>query len=89
MAVLLVTFRLQDRLKIYDDLFAAIEEFPNARISSTTYLIDTDDPPSDVYNDLREYISVPMDTLLVLSVSWPWHGRGPSDLLDWMLQRCR
>jgi len=89
MGVLLVTFRLQDRLKNYDDLFAAIEEFSNAKLSSTTYLIHTEASPSDVYNDLRPYVTAPVDTLLVLSVSWPWHGRGLNEVLDWMLQRCR
>jgi hypothetical protein len=88
MNVLLVTFRLQDRTKVYDDLFSAIEHYPNARVSSTTYLIHTDDSPSDVYSELRPFISTPMDTLIILSVSWPWHGRGPNELLDWMLQRC-
>ena len=87
MGVLLVTFRLQDQVKIYDELFSEIERYPHARVSSTAYLIHTDETPSEVYTSLRPYVSAPMDTLIILSVSWPWHGRGPNELLDWMLQR--
>lgn len=83
MAKLLIVHKFKKKRLEHARFQDIIDEFPNARISNSCFVIDTKLTPKQIYRELRGFIS-DTDSLFVMTVSSPWHGRGENEVVDWM-----
>ncbi|MGV3654318.1 MAG: hypothetical protein ACO1N5_08870 [Noviherbaspirillum sp.] len=83
MAVMLVTYDLYQPGQNYPRLIKAIQTYPWARLSDTSYAIATSDSPAAVLEHLRPYVS-DATNLYVLSLRKPYAGYGPEAVNDWL-----
>lgn len=86
MAVLLVTYDLKKPGQDYSDLLKAIKSFSWARLSESSYAIQTDASAVNVYNVLRPFMDG-NDTLYIINMTKPWMGFGPKEVNEW-LEEC-
>jgi hypothetical protein len=83
MAVLLVTYDLKKPGGDYSGLLAKLKSYSWARLSESSYAIQTNDSPQSVVNALKPFID-PNDNLYVINLRKPYAGYGPKDLNDWL-----
>ncbi len=89
MAVRIVTYDLNAEKKKSDDyhkLLKLIKEYAWARLSESSYAIESDKSPEDLFKEF----CAPLDSndfLLVLTLNKPWWGSQKQEVLDWLLQR--
>jgi hypothetical protein len=88
MAILLVSYDLSKEFtsRDYNALLNSIRSVAWARISESSYAIDTDLHPESVYQKLKQYLDE-NDNLAVITLSQPIAGRVPQDVADWLNQR--
>lgn len=89
MAVRIVTYDLNAERKKSDDyktLLKLIKDYPWARLSESSYAIETDRSAQDLFKEFSQPLDS-NDWLLVLTLSRPWWGTQQQDVLDWLLQR--
>lgn len=89
MAVLLVTYDLnkeQGKRTDYTELLSAIKKYAWARLSESSYAIETSETPKQIYDKLKPHTD-PNDYLLVITLTRPWHGSQSRTVLDWLLAK--
>ena len=57
-----------------------------ARLSESSYAIDTPERPSQVLARFRKHLDND-DNLYVITLTRPWSGWGPKSMNDWLRQR--
>lgn len=88
MAVLLVTYDFrketsdQDREKLRDE----IKRYSWARLSESSYAIDTTSAPETIFNILSKFMDA-NDYLLVITLKRPYAGRNAKEVIDWLEAR--
>jgi hypothetical protein len=83
MAVYIVTYDLNKesaRPNIVGDIK---KTWDWARLSESSYAIDTGQTSEEVYNHLSRHLD-DNDNLYVISLKRPYSGRGPQDVNDWL-----
>jgi len=85
MAVLLVTYDLRKPGQDYDDLYKAIKSYPWARLSESSYAVDTTEPPDTLFRELRNHMDS-NDQLYIINLTRPYSGFGPQDVNNWLEQ---
>ena len=85
MAILLVAYDLNKEVK-RPDIVAEVKLTDWARLSESSYAIDTQESESQVYQRFRKHIDTD-DALYVIILKRPWDGYGPKDVADWLNQR--
>lgn len=84
MATLIVTYDLNKETKRPPLLKTLKETYPNwARLSESSYAIETGDSPVDVFSNLQEHIDG-NDNLYIITLKRPYYGQGPKDVNDWL-----
>ena len=83
MAILLVTYDLMKPGQDYSDLLKSIKSYPWAKLSESSYAIDTAKTPKQIYDELRSSIDQ-NDHLFVITLSRPYYGYGPKDVVAWL-----
>jgi hypothetical protein len=86
MPVLLITYDLKKPGQDYSDLYKVIKEYAWARLSESSYAIETNESPEVVFNKLEPYIDA-NDYLLVITLKRPFAGRNAKDVIDWLESR--
>jgi len=89
MAIKLVTYDLNEEKKKrgdYEGLLKAIKSYPWARLSESSYAIQTDRLPQALFKEFQPHVD-DNDFLLVLTLNQPWWGTQKQDVMDWLLQR--
>jgi len=89
MAVRIVTYDLNEEKKkrdSYAGLLRLIKVHPYIRLSESSYAIETDREPQDLYNQFRSYLDE-NDYLVVLTLDRPWWGMQRQDVLNWLHQK--
>jgi CRISPR-associated endonuclease Cas2 len=89
MAILLVTYDLNEERKKrgdYTELLKEIKKHAWARLSESSYAIETLETPKQIYDKLKRHTDS-NDYLLVITLTRPWHGLQSRAVLDWLLQR--
>jgi hypothetical protein len=86
MSVLLVTYDLNKPGKDYTDVLKEIRKFSWAKLSESSYAVETDLSPQQLYNRLSPYLDA-TDTLYVIELHLPYHGQGPKEVNDWLAKR--
>ena len=86
MAVLLITYDLKRPGQAYDSMMAYIKQHPWARLSESSYAIETSASPESVTNRIRQ-ITDSNDNIYVITLTRPYNGWGPQDVNEWLQQR--
>ncbi len=86
MAVLLVTYDLKKPGQDYTDFLKLIRQYPYARLSESSYAVETNETPVQVYNKLIPHMDK-NDQIYVVTLRSPYWGLGPQDVNNWMSQR--
>ncbi|HEX5736123.1 MAG TPA: hypothetical protein VF131_25065 [Blastocatellia bacterium] len=89
MSVLLVTYDLNAEKKKkdgYEGFYKVIKSYPWARLSESSYAIDTTDSVSTVYSKLRDHMDA-NDHVYIITLKKPYQGFGPKDVNDWLESR--
>jgi hypothetical protein len=71
-----------------DKLRAKIKsQWPDwAYLSESAYAINTNDSVATVFTTLKPFLDT-NDRLYVITLTRPWDGRGPQEVLDWLTAR--
>lgn len=83
MAVLLVTYDLKAPGQDYADFHKVIKSFSWARLSESSYAIDTTLTPQNVYEQLRSHMDT-NDNVYVIMLTRPHCGYGPKEVNEWL-----
>jgi hypothetical protein len=89
MAVLLITYDLNregSSRSDYTEILKQIKKTAWARLSESSYAIETSETPEQVFNRLQPHLD-PNDYLTVITLNRPWYGRQSQTVLDWLKQR--
>ena len=89
MAVRIVTYDLNEEKKKrgdYAGLLKLIKVHSHVRLSESSYAIETDREPEDLYGQFKTYLDKD-DYLVVLTLNRPWWGEQRQDVLDWLHHR--
>jgi hypothetical protein len=83
MAVLLITYDLRTPGQNYPDLLKYIKSFAFARLSESSYAIETNLSPDTVQARVRQLIDA-NDHVYVVNLKRPYSGFGPKEVNDWL-----
>ncbi len=83
MALLLVTYELNNPSECRPDLLDEINRYSNVRLSDTSYAIITDKAPSRVCGEMKEHIDS-NDKLFIINLKSPYDGYGSKPVSDWL-----
>ena len=86
MAVLLVTYDLNKPGQNYDDFIATFKKYSWAKLSESSYAIDTTKSPSAIYNELHPFMDKG-DQVYIIPLGSPYMGFGPKDVNEWLDNR--
>lgn len=85
MTTLIVAYDLNNetrRPKIVEE----IKKTSWARLSESSYAVDTTETTAQVLSRLRKFLDND-DNLYVITLTRPWSGWGPKEVLEWLTQR--
>jgi len=83
MAVLLVTYDLNKPGQDYSDFINAFKQYAWAKLSESSYAIETAKSPSTIYNELSPHMDK-NDHVYIISLSNPYWGYGPEKVNEWL-----
>ena len=88
MAVRLITYDLSKEITSddYAEILDYIKSHAWARLSESSYAIETTETPEAIYQELSKHLDT-NDSLLVLTLTSPWDGRANKAVIDWLKQR--
>ena len=85
MSVLLITYDLKKPGQDYTDFMKIIKDYSWARLSESSYSIETAESPKAVYEKLSPHIDE-NDQLYIINLKKPYWGLGPKAVNDWLSQ---
>ena len=85
MATLLVTYDLNKSGQNYTSFLGVIKKYTWARLSESSYAIQTYETPQAVYNNLSPYIDK-NDNVYIIALSQSHYGQGPQEVNNWLSQ---
>ncbi len=86
MAIKLVTYDLSKPGQNYTEFHKVIKGYASwAKLSESSYAIDTLESPDTVYNKLSPHMDR-NDQLYVIPLGSPWQGWGPKEVNNWLSQ---
>ncbi|MBN1187314.1 MAG: hypothetical protein JXB49_33860 [Bacteroidales bacterium] len=86
MSILLITYDLHKPGQNYDDFYKVIKQYTWARLSESSYVIDTNNTPSEIYNQLSPHMDK-NDQMYIITLKNPFISYGPKPINDWLSQR--
>jgi hypothetical protein len=85
-AIYIVAYDLNKEDK-HPNIVAEIKKLGHwARLSESSYAIDTSERPPQVKARLKKYLDC-NDNLYVIALTVPWSGFGPKDVNEWVEAR--
>lgn len=82
MAVLLITYDLENPRQNYSAFHNEIKHHFHIRLSESSYAICTNEPASYIYKKLKPSLGKD-DYLYIITLSKPWAGYCPKKNKDW------
>lgn len=86
MAVLLVTYDLNKQGQNYSKYLEVVKSYAWARLSESSYAIETSKSPETIYTELNPYTDA-NDNFLIITLSQPYFGWHDRDVIDWLSNR--
>jgi hypothetical protein len=85
MSALLVTYDLHKPGQDYSEFYKIIKGYPWAKLSESSYAIQTSESPATIYGRLSHYMDK-NDQVYVIKLSQPYSGFGPDEINKWLNQ---
>jgi hypothetical protein len=85
MAVLLVTYDLNKAGQDYAGFYSVIKSFPYAKLSESSYAIQTDLTPEAIFNQLTPHRDQ-NDYVYIITLKKPYIGYGLKTVNGWLEQ---
>ena len=85
MAILIVAYDLNKEV-VRPKITAEIKKRSWAKLSESSYAIDTAESPETVYESLRPMLD-DNDNLYVINLRRPYAGFGPQAVIDWLAEK--
>lgn len=80
MGIYIVTYDLNNE-GTRPPIVKSIKEYPSwAKLSESSYAIETEWAPEQIYNDLSQHLDDD-DQLFVIALTAPWFGQGPAKVV--------
>lgn len=86
MTTLLITYDLNKAGQDYKGFYEIIRKYPYAKLSESSYAIQTQETPTGVYNKLVPHMDK-NDHVYVVTLTRPYYGYGLQDVNNWLNQR--
>lgn len=86
MSVLLVTYDLKKPGQNYSEFYKVIKNYDWARLSESSYAINTYDSPDTVYAKLKPHMDS-NDNVYIVTLVRPYSGFGPEEVNKWLEAR--
>lgn len=86
MAILLITYDLNKQGQDYAEFYALRNKYPYARLSESSYAIQTEETPRQIFDKFSAAIDQ-NDYLFVVTLRRPYWGFGPEKVIDWLEAR--
>jgi len=86
MSILLVAYDLLKPGQYYSGFYDVTKSYPLAKLSESSYAIETNNTPSSIRETLKPYMDK-NDQVYIITLKAPWNGWGPQDINDWLGQR--
>ena len=86
MSALLVTYDLKKPGQDYSNFLNRIRSYEWARLSESSYAIQTNEAPSAVYTEMRQHLN-PNDNIDVVNLKRPYAGYGSQVVNEWLESR--
>lgn len=83
MSTLLITYDLNKSGQDYDGFYNVIKKHAWAKLSESSYAIQTHETPNAVYNQLVPHMDK-NDHVYVITLSAPYYGYGPEKVNEWL-----
>ena len=83
MSILLVTYDLDKPGQDYNGFHAVIKKHAYTELSESSYAIQTNETPEQVYNQLSPHMDK-NDHVYIITLSAPYYGYGPQATNDWL-----
>jgi len=83
MAILLVTYDLNNKGQDYSGVLKVIEAYSHTKLSESSYAIDATESPNVIYEKIKPSLDK-NDNLYVITLSNPRMGYANSDVLKWL-----
>ena len=83
MAVLLLTYDLNKKDRDYNKLYELRDKYARARLSESSYALDTTETPSQVYEKFRTVLDE-NDYLYIIPLRKPYMGFGLKEVNAWL-----
>ena len=88
MSVRIITYDLnkEPNSEAYKEILKIIKSYAFAKLSESSYAIETDETPLNLYEKLKPYLDN-NDCLLVLKLTKPYYGQHKQEVLDWLREK--
>jgi len=89
MAIRIVTYDLgyeRKKTSDYQQILKVIKQGAWARLSESSYAMDTYLSPSEIFQQLKPHLDG-NDSLLILTLTGPWYGQHSQEVRDWLKSR--
>lgn len=83
MTVFLIAYDLKSPGQKHSALLSEIKKYPWARLSESSYAINTNETCLDVFNKMRLFLDG-NDNIYVVPLCQPYAGFGPADVNSWL-----
>ena len=84
MAALLVNYDLNSPGQKHANVLKMIQSFKYyAKLSESSYAIDSSLTPQQIYNKFKPLIDS-NDTLWIITLKRPYYGQGSQEVIDWL-----
>ncbi len=70
----------------YEGFYKVIKSYDWAKLSESSYALNTIDLPDVIYNKLKPHIDN-NDNVLIFTLTIPYSGRSSQAVVDWLAQR--
>lgn len=86
MTALLITYDLNKAGQDYKGFYEVIKKYPYAKLSESSYAIQTQETVLDIYNKLFVHMDK-NDHVYVVTLAQPYYGYGLTEVNNWLSQR--
>ena len=85
MNIRIITYDLNKELNSddYKGIITYIKQHNWARLSESSYAIETTKTPQLIYNDISKYLD-DGDRVLILTLTTPYYGVHQKEVIDWL-----
>ncbi len=87
MTVRLITYDLNKPGQNHKKVLDKIKAYGSwAKLSESSYAVETDQSPTDIYKAFKPLLDK-NDDFLVITLTRPWNGQASKDVIDWLQHR--